>query len=224
MFPTIALVLASLVASVFCTVYITEPTGSSTFTAGQQATIKWQDDGAAPTLDKFGSSKVSIYVGNAIQQTPLQLITDNVDVSKISTIQFTPNPAIGPDGNNYFIRFESLNAKDPKQTQYPALAFSSKFTLKGMSGTFNASIQSEIDGQSTAPLAGPTGSTNSGSTTATATPKSLATSSKLSSTGTATKTGTSSTSTGTQNAAVANLQGGGVLGFVLAAIVGAAVF
>jgi len=222
MLPTVILVLTSLVASVLGTVYITEPTGSSTFTAGQQATIKWQDDGVAPTLDKFGPSKVSIYVGNAIQQTPLQLISDNVDVSKISTIQFTPNPAIGPNGNNYFIRFESLNAKDPKQAQYPALAFSSKFSMNGMSGTFNASIQSQIDGQSTAPLAGPTGSATNGSTTATATSSQILPTSK--STGTATHTGTSSTSTGTKNAAVANLEGGGVLGLVLAAIVGAAMF
>ncbi|KIL66707.1 hypothetical protein M378DRAFT_10052 [Amanita muscaria Koide BX008] len=220
MLPTVILVLTSLVASVLGTVYITEPTGSSTFTAGQQATIKWQDDGVAPTLDKFGPSKVSIYVGNAIQQTPLQLISDNVDVSKISTIQFTPNPAIGPNGNNYFIRFESLNAKDPKQAQYPALAFSSKFSMNGMSGTFNASIQSQIDGQSTAPLAGPTGS----ATTATATSAQILPTSKLNSTGSATHTGTSSTATGTHNAAVANLEGGGVLGLVLAAIVGAAVF
>jgi len=47
---------------------ITSPVASSTFAAGKQATISWQDDGSAPSLKDFGPAKVSIYVGNAQQQ------------------------------------------------------------------------------------------------------------------------------------------------------------
>ncbi|KAF8634375.1 hypothetical protein AX15_000945 [Amanita polypyramis BW_CC] len=127
---------------------ITSPASSTTFTAGQQATIKWQDDGAPPSLAQFGPAKVSIYTGDSAHQTPLQLIAANVDVSKTSAIEFTPDPAIGADGNNYFIRIESLSLKDPTQPQYPALAFSSKFTLTGTSGSSSANGST---GNSTAP-------------------------------------------------------------------------
>ena len=71
-----------------------------------------------------------------------------------------------------FIRFQSISLKDPKQVMYPAEAFSSKFTyvyllplcvsllkvypysLAGMTGTFNSTVQSQIDGQTTAPIGG----------------------------------------------------------------------
>ena len=54
-----------------------------------------------------------------------------------------------------FIRFESLAFKDPKQPQFPALAFSAKFELTGMNGKFTPEVQSQIDGASSLPI-GPT--------------------------------------------------------------------
>ncbi|KAF8624699.1 hypothetical protein AX17_007030 [Amanita inopinata Kibby_2008] len=207
-----AFVLVSLAVSALGNVYITSPTGSTTFTGGQQATINWQDDGTAPNLQQFGLAKISIYVGNAITQTPLQLISDNVDVSKTSNLQFVPNPSIGPNSNDYFIRVESLNLKDPKNPQYPALAFSSKFTLSGMSGQFNASIQSEIAGQSTAPIGGSTAAAAGASSAS-------ATSSKATTTS---ATHSSASAKSTHNAAV-NLKAGS-FGLVMVGIVGAAVF
>ncbi|KAN0082401.1 hypothetical protein V8E55_008196 [Tylopilus felleus] len=50
---------------------------------------------------------------------------------------------MGPNGNEYFIRFNSLSYTNGSS---PAEAFSAMFALAGMSGTFN--------GQSTAPLVG----------------------------------------------------------------------
>lgn len=44
--------------------------------------------------------------------------------------------------------------KDPAQPQYPALAFSAKFMMTGMSGQFNATVQQQVDGASTAPIGG----------------------------------------------------------------------
>jgi hypothetical protein len=149
-----AFVVLALSVSTLANVFITSPVASTTFVGGQQATVSWQDDGSAPTLQSFGPAMVSIYAGNAQQQTLLQTISPSIDVSQLSTIQFTPDPTIGPDGDQYFVRFQSLSLKDATNPQYPALAFSAKFTMSGMSGQFNATVQSEIDGQSTAPIGG----------------------------------------------------------------------
>ncbi|TFK53051.1 hypothetical protein OE88DRAFT_1656856 [Heliocybe sulcata] len=156
-----AVVFAALASSASATVFTTSPVASTSWAAGQQATVSWQDDGSKPSLQDFGASKVSIYVGNAQQQTMLQSIATNVDVSTTSSIVFTPDASIGPNGGDYFIRFESLNLKDATSPQYPALAFSAKFALSSMSGTFNSTVQAQIAGASTAPLAGPTGSVSS---------------------------------------------------------------
>jgi len=169
-----SLVLLSLSASAFATVFTTSPVASTTFSGGKPATVSWQDDGSAPSLKDFGPAIVSIYVGNALQQTSLQTIAPNVDVSTTASIQFTPDPTIGPNSNNYFIRFQSVSLKDPKSPQYPALAFSAKFTMDSMTGTFNSTVQAQIDGQSTAPIGGPTSAASSGSAAATTTRSTLA--------------------------------------------------
>ncbi|KAL4067427.1 hypothetical protein V8B97DRAFT_917627 [Scleroderma yunnanense] len=153
-----AIVSLALAASALANVYITAPVATTSWPGGQPAAVTWQDDGQSPSLASFGAAKFSIYVGNANQQTPLQLISASVDVANVSSLTFTPDPTIGPNSGEYFIRVESLALKDAKSPQYPALAFSAKFTLTNMSGTFNSSIQQEIDGQSTAPIGGATAS------------------------------------------------------------------
>lgn len=211
-----SLVLLALSASAFATVYTTSPTASSTFTGGQQATISWQDDGKTPALKDFGPAKVSIYAGNAQQQTLLQTIIASVDVSTTQSIQFTPDSSIGPNSGEYFIRFESISLKDATAPQYPALAFSSKFTMSGMTGTFSQAVLGQIQGQSTAPLAGataaPTGASSAVSTPATS-------SSKTSSASTKAATSTSKPS----SAAVPGTQASW-FGIVIGAVVGAAMF
>jgi len=206
MFVITALII-SLAASALGDVYITSPTGSTTFTGGQQALIKWQDDGTSPNLTQFGAASIAIYVGNAIQQTQLQLIDGNVNVANTSSIQFVPNPSIGPNSNEYFIRIQSLSFMSPQQPQYPALSFSSKFTLTGMSGSFTSAEQAEINGQSTAPLQGPTGTS--------AAPTAAST--------TASTTKAAATATGTSNGAKSQKSGSIFLLF-LVTIVGATLF
>jgi hypothetical protein len=212
-------ILLAISASAFANVFITSPTASTTFTAGQKATITWQDDSKAPSLKDFGPAKVSIYVGNAQQQTSLQTVVPSVDVSTTSSVEFTPDGGIGPNSDEYFIRIESLSLKDPKQPQFPALAFSAKFKMAGMTGKFSDDIQRQIDGQSTAPLAGQTSApASSGSATASAT-TTKATSSG-SATGSSTKSSASATSTG--NSAV-NVKAGW-FGALLGAVIGVAMF
>jgi hypothetical protein len=169
MFATTASILILAVASVQAGVFLTNPTAATTFTAGQPTTITWQDDGKQPDLKAFGPAKISIYVGNAQQQTFLQSASESVDVSTATSVSFTPDAKIGPNGNQYFIRVESLALKDG---QFPALAFSAKFTMAGMTGTFSPAIQAQIDGQSSAPLAG---ATTAGATTPAATPTNAST-------------------------------------------------
>lgn len=79
--------------------------------------------------------------------------------------------------------------------------------MSGMSGSFNATEQAQINGQSTAPLAAPT-----------ATPSSVG--STASSTGTATHT--SASSAATQNGATGLKSGS--FGLLLAAVVSVALF
>ncbi|THG99479.1 hypothetical protein EW026_g2865 [Hermanssonia centrifuga] len=156
--------LVAIVPSALAAISITAPVASTSWAAGQQQTLTWVDDGQSPSLANFSSSMVSIYAGNAIQQTQLQLIVPSVDVSTTGSISFTPDPSIGPNGNAYFIRFESLSLKDATNPQFPAEAFSAKFTLTGMTGTFNQTVQAEVDGASTAPIGGATSAPASGAT------------------------------------------------------------
>ncbi|KII91691.1 hypothetical protein PLICRDRAFT_173503 [Plicaturopsis crispa FD-325 SS-3] len=218
---TSVLVTLALSASAFATVSVTEPVLSTTWSGGQQATLSWKDDNTTPSLQSFGPSIVSIYTGNRIQQTSLQTIASNVDVSTTASIQFTPNPSIGPNGADYFIRFESLSLKDATTPQYPALAFSSKFTMNNMSGTFNATVQAQIDGQSTAPISSPTGATSSGSSASAS-----ATTAKSSSSAKASGSATSSAANASASNGASGLTVAGFTAFtgVVAAIVGNALF
>jgi len=162
MFSSTFVVLA-LSASAFANIFTTSPVASTTFTGGQATNITWQDDGTSPNLSALGPCSISIYAGNSQQQTSLQTISPSTDVSQSSSISFTPDATIGPNANEYFIRFQSLGLMDATSPQYPALAFSAKFTMAGMTGTFSAAVQSQIDGQSTAPIGGSTSAAASGS-------------------------------------------------------------
>jgi hypothetical protein len=185
-------VICALATSALGTVFITAPVATTSWQAGQKQTVTWQDDGKAPDLKTFGPAVISIYAGNAKEQTGLQVISPSTDVSTASSIDFTPDPKIGPESDNYFIRFESINAKDSAAPQFPALAFSAKFKLTGMSGTFNSTVQAQIDGQSTAPIGGSAPATPSSTAAAGATTKPAASTAKPSgaSSGTPAKTST----------------------------------
>ncbi|KAI9567698.1 hypothetical protein HD554DRAFT_931445 [Boletus coccyginus] len=199
-----AFVALALAASALANVFLTSPVASTTFTAGQQATLSWQDSGEAPSLAQFGKATFAIYVGNAIQQTPLQTIATSVNVSSTSSLTFTPQPDIGPNSDEYFIRVTSEVYKNPSSPQYFAEAFSAKFTLAGMTGSFNATLQAQIDGQSTAPI-GATSTASSpsatGGSTATGASASVSSTSKAASTASkAASTASAATSTATTSA------------------------
>jgi len=142
----LVLVLAVVAPSVHATVFVTSPTASTSWPAGQQATVTWQDDGNTPTLKSFGPSSIGLYAGSQQQQTLLQMIGTNVDVSAVSSATWQPDPTVGPNYGAYFIRFTSNSLPDPTQSGAFVEAFSAKFALTGMTGTFNATVAGEISG------------------------------------------------------------------------------
>jgi hypothetical protein len=162
MFAKVVL-LSALISSAVATVFITEPTSASTFNGGATNTITWQDDGNSPSLASWGNASVSIYTGNANQQTLLQTVVASINVSSTSTIQFTADPSIGPNAAEYFIRIESLTLVNPNNT-FNQMSFSHLFTMANMTGSFDASISAEINGQSTAPIGGSTTGSTASST------------------------------------------------------------
>jgi len=184
------IVLASLCSSAFATLFITQPVATTTCVGGQTCNIAWEDNGVAPSLAQWGNASVNLYTGNALQQTLIQPITASVDVATTNAIQFTVNPAAGQNGDFYFIRVSSLTLMDATNPQFPELAFSAKFTLSSMTGTFNATVSAQIAGTSTAPIGGSTSATPASTAKATA---GLTTSTtKATSTGTAKPTGSAS--------------------------------
>ncbi|KAJ3477469.1 hypothetical protein NLI96_g10443 [Meripilus lineatus] len=217
MFAPVLVALAALASTANAVLFITAPVASTSWAAGTQQTISWQDDGTAPDLKTFGPAKVTIGVGNAVTQTQLQTVVPSVDVSTTSSILFTPDPSIGTNGNFYFVRFESISAKDPAQPQYPLLAFSAKFTMTGMTGTFNSTVQAQIDGSSTAPLGGPT---SAASSPAVSTPAATPSSASKSASGSASRTGASSSHSAAATGASQNNGAMGVATSGVAVILG----
>jgi len=127
-------------------------------------------------------------------------------VANIANINFTPDPTIGPSTNVYFIRFTSDSAKDPSNPTFPAESFSAKFALDNMSGTFNATVQAQISGATTAPIPNPTPTPATNSSTT----------SHTSSTTTGTGTKSSSTTKPTSAASALSANSVGIVGGVAA--------
>ncbi|KAI0649825.1 hypothetical protein C8Q79DRAFT_923304 [Trametes meyenii] len=162
-----AILLLAAVSPAFGTVFMTSPVGSTSWAAGQQVTISWKDDGQSPSLPEFGPSKVSVYVGSQTQQTLIQEIVPSVDVSTTSSIVFTPDGSKGENGAYYFIRIESLALKDKANPQFPAEAFSAKYTMTGMTGTFDATVKAQIGAAAgSSASSAPSGTTAAGSSAA----------------------------------------------------------
>ncbi|KAE9406517.1 hypothetical protein BT96DRAFT_220279 [Gymnopus androsaceus JB14] len=215
MFAKVVL-LSALVSSAFATVFITNPTSSSTFNGGQNNSINWEDDGTSPSTAEWGNASVAIYTGNENEQTMLQLIAASVNVSATTSIQFQVDPSIGSNGLFYFIRMQSLTLVDNSTSfHFNELAFSHLFTMADMTGTFNASVSAEIAGQSTAPIGGSsTGSSASTATSASTTGKVAAASTTSSSTTSATTAAASNGAMGSS----ASVWGSALFGIVALAL------
>jgi hypothetical protein len=95
------------------------------------------DDGVYPLLGNIGPSSIALFTGSTFQQSWLANIAEEIDVSKVGTVNWAVDPNVGPSGkpklvmsvgNYYFIRFTSKNLKDTTEAAYPHTAYSAKFT------------------------------------------------------------------------------------------------
>lgn len=107
------------------------------------------DDGNTPTVASVGPCTIDLYTGSMTVQTKLQNLAASVDVSKTSSISATIDPTVGQSGLYYFVRFTSLGLKDATNSAYYYEAFSAKFTINSMTGTFSASVLAELAANST---------------------------------------------------------------------------
>lgn len=163
---SVVALVAALAPAALAGPYFTAPVAGTVCQAGQPCTITWQDDSKAPSLAEFGDCSVAIYTGNAQQQSMIQnLAITNAQTA--STVQFVPDATAGEDSTVYFVKMVSLNTPDPSNAMYKATAYSAMFTLKGMTGKFNETVQAQIAG--TAASSGAAGSAAPSTTVITST-------------------------------------------------------
>ncbi|KAI0267311.1 hypothetical protein BC834DRAFT_822438 [Gloeopeniophorella convolvens] len=216
----LVLLLAAAAPSAYANVFATSPTAATVWNAGQAVTIAWQDDGNAPNLAAFGPCSIGLFAGSVQQQTLLQEIADNVDVSQVSSVPFTPQASVGPSGAYYFIRFTSNSLKDATQPQFPQQSFTAKFMLNGMTGIFNQTVQAEVDGSSV-PVGAPPATSNT--PPASTPPASTSSSNSASSASKASSTPSGSAAANAKNGA-GRVAASGVLGFAGVAAIALSLF
>jgi len=195
---------ASLFSQVSATIYVTQPVATTTCAANTPCTVAWNDDGNAPALATIGACSIDLCTGGVDQQTCLQNISPSLDVSQNAQVSYTVNPSIGANGNMWFVKFTSLAYKDPTNPQFAFTAFSAKYTLTGMTGTFNATVSSEIAGASVAAGAPAAATTVAAAATTPASSSGVVTvkaTSTSAGTAKATSSGAKSTSTASSSAA-----------------------
>jgi len=147
---TALLFAASLVGQAAATIYVTQPVASTSCIAGQACTVAWNDDGTTPALGTIGACSIDLCTGGVQTQTCLQNIAPSMDVSQNAQVQFLPDATVGENGAMWFIKFTSINYKDPATPTFAFTSFSAKFTLSGMTGTFNSTVEAQISGASAA--------------------------------------------------------------------------
>jgi len=225
---------ATLVPQALANLYITAPVASTTCTASQPCAVSWNDDGTTPALGTIGACTVGLYIGSQQTQILLQSLGD-VDVSQQATASFNPDPTVGGDSDLYFLRFTAVNYMDGA---YPYEGFSAKFTLTGMTGTFNATEASLMSAPTSAigsttsgapvstssVVASTTGAQTTGAQTSSSIVSSTITSSKASGTSAKTSTATSSSGAASPAALASSSALTGVAAVVLSAFLAAVAF
>ncbi|KAL8283935.1 hypothetical protein RQP46_005367 [Phenoliferia psychrophenolica] len=141
-----SLLAAALLPLVSATIFITNPTATSTLAAGKSLSITWlaDPDSTAPKAAAFGAVSIGLYTGSSTQQTLLQTLGNVTDPTKSLKLAVKFDPAVGPDSAFYFVRVQSLAAKDSAGA--PLQAFSARFTLTKMNGTFTSAENAQNSG------------------------------------------------------------------------------
>ncbi|KAG9082309.1 hypothetical protein FS749_006954 [Ceratobasidium sp. UAMH 11750] len=216
--------LAAVAPVVLAGPYFTKPITGDKCTAGQPCEIKWQDDGKAPTLAEFGDCYVGLWTGSQQQQTQMQYISPT-NCGSTSSVIFVPDASVGQNSDQYFIKMVSVNAPDPAMPQYKATAYSPKFSLDGMTGSFNQTVLQQIaaaaDPSASAPAPASSAPASSAPASASSAATSAAASTPRASSASATRTGTAASSTPSNGAGSVAVAGMGVMGATVVAILAA---
>jgi hypothetical protein len=56
------------------------------------------DDGVYPLLGNIGPSSIALFTGSTFQQSWLANIAEEIDVSKVGTVNWAVDPNVGPSG------------------------------------------------------------------------------------------------------------------------------
>ncbi|KAG8711619.1 hypothetical protein FRC08_015677 [Ceratobasidium sp. 394] len=215
--------LAAVAPVVLAGPYFTKPITGDKCTAGQPCEIKWQDDGKAPSLAEFGDCYVGLWTGGQQQQTQMQYISPT-NCGSTSSVVFTPDPTVGQNSDQYFIKMVSVNCADPNMPQYKATAYSPKFSLDGMTGSFNQTVMQQIAGAADPSASAPAPASSAPASSApasSAAATSAAASTPRASSASASRTGTAASSTPSNGAGSIAVAGMGVMGATVAAVLAA---
>jgi len=119
-----------LASSVHAAVYCTQPVSSTSWEANTVQQVQWIDDGDKPAFDEIkGNIQVDLYTGTTTQQT--FLITLAVVDPNDGTVNVLIEPSVGPDSDDYFLRFRPDGSDDLTNDTYSA-----RFSMTGMTGSW----------------------------------------------------------------------------------------
>ncbi|UZJ57171.1 hypothetical protein CBS101457_006491 [Exobasidium rhododendri] len=202
----LALILALTLAvlqPVLSTAVLTAPVASTTTIGGSSLKLKWSDNGVAPELSSaWGGVNIFLAAGGESTQYKLQQLASNIS-TKTTHGSYIVDQSIGPDGQYYFIRMEGT---ETNSSGIPAMSFSARFTLTGMTGTFNSTVLAAAESKEGTSTSSSTAATSAKST-ATSLSKSVSASSSSAAVPTTTSTnGTSSSSQNTSTSSAGKTQ------------------
>jgi len=154
---TAVVLLSALAGSALAAISPTSPVAATTCTGGDVCKIAWIDDGKSPSAASMGETAIDLYTGSDTQQTLVASLTGVADPATVTQVSPTIPANVGPNGQ-YFIRFTSHNLKDA--AGQPVMAFSTRFTMTGMTGQANASAAT-VAGGAAATVAAPSAASGS---------------------------------------------------------------
>ncbi|SAM81111.1 uncharacterized protein UBRO_02748 [Ustilago bromivora] len=140
----VVLALAAADAAV-STIVVTKPVASTNARAGRRLQVEWNDDDKAPTRRDWGRVNIYLATGSRNVQYKLQTLASNVSYNQDEG-SYNIDASVGPSGGYYFLRFEGTNTSAAGGS--PPMAFSARFNLNGMTGNFNSTIMSQLQGTS----------------------------------------------------------------------------
>lgn len=114
---------------------------TTTGSGGSSLEVDWQDDGNSPSRTTWGRVNIWLATGSKDVQYKLQQLASGVSYN-LDSAEYKIDPTVGPNGAYYFLRFEGTNTST--STGIPAMAFSARFTLNQMTGTFNSTVMAQL--------------------------------------------------------------------------------